>query len=56
MEIEFTECERKKMAQIARGFAIECKTKGIDAKVTKEMLTEVMKATADCLLEDREKK
>ena len=55
MDIELTECERKKMYEIATGFAIECKTKGIDPDVTKEMLAEVLHATIDCLLEDREK-
>ena len=55
MDIELTDPERKKMFEIAKGFAIECKTKGIDPEVTKEMLHEVVTATIVCLMEDREK-
>jgi len=47
--------ERKQIFDIAKGFTSECEKKGLDEDTTKEMLVEVMRATAQCLVEDREK-
>ena len=56
MENRLTKAEQKQIFDVAKGFATECEAKGIDEDTTKEMLIEVMRATADCLMEDRSKK
>ena len=56
MEKVLTKKEQAKIFSVAKGFATECENKGIDEETTKEMLLEVMRATAECLIEDREKK
>tara|TARA_R100000773_G_C4221170_1_gene120124 strand:- start:1784 stop:1957 length:174 start_codon:yes stop_codon:yes gene_type:complete len=56
MDIKLSLDERKKMFHIAKGFATECEKKKIDPETTKEMMVEVLRATAECLIEDREKK
>lgn len=48
--------ERKQMLNIAKGFCEECKKKSINEDDTKEMLLEVMKATAEELIKDRKDK
>ena len=56
MENQLTRAEQTKIFSVAKGFATECEKKGIDEDTTKEMLVEVMRATAECLMEDRKKK
>tara|TARA_R100000353_G_scaffold121264_2_gene86264 strand:+ start:3061 stop:3231 length:171 start_codon:yes stop_codon:yes gene_type:complete len=56
MDIKLTKAEQSKIFSVAKGFATECEKKGIDEDTTKEMLVEVMRATAECLMEDRQKK
>ena len=50
---ELSIAERKQMMQIAKGFCSECEKKKISQEDTQEMLIEVLKATAEELIKDR---
>lgn len=54
--VELTIDERKQMLGIAKGFCAECAKNKINTDDTKEMLLEVMKATAEELVKDRKNK
>lgn len=55
-DVVLTKAEQHKIFNVARGFTKECEKQGLNVEDTKELTLEVMKATAECLLEDRKKK
>ena len=55
-DIVLTPKEQSQIFQVAKGFATACEENGINAEETEVMLVEVMRATAQELIEDRKKK
>ncbi len=56
MDKQLTRADQNKIMTIAKDFASECEAKGLGEDDTKELVLEVMRATAQTLLEDRDKK
>jgi hypothetical protein len=53
MDKQLTRADQMKIMEVAKDFATACEAKNLNEDDTKELVLEVMRATAQTLLEDK---